>query len=285
MRLRKGFEKRTPELQAQAAAAGLYCGLETRTDPATYRWDGMKRSAWRRVPFALFQYSLSGRGAYKEGGGGVVQAVTPGRGILAMIPSEHVYYLPAGETWSFFWVIVAHPYAVARLSAAVGGKGKVLTASAVSPVVMAAADLFEGICRGGFEDQFDREGAIFRAMLEFERHLHERSISASERDVLLADVRRHVMEHLDRRMDVSELAKRQGMSRSHFSHYFRKMTGRAPADYVTEVRLSEAARRLTTSEVALKDLAEACGFADANHLCKAFRRRYHLSPGAYRKQG
>ena len=34
----------------------------------------------------------------------------------------------------------------------------------------------------------------------------------------------------------------------------------------------------------LTTVADATGFADANHLCKAFKRRFHTSPGAFRRQ-
>jgi len=282
-RLLSCLTPRTPELQAAAAAVGLYAGLETRTDPATYRWEGLKRSGSKRLPSVLFQYTLSGRGAYKDASG--VHPLPPGRAFLAVIPSAHVYYLPAGESWTFWWVIVHHPYAVQRLAAAVGGVGRLLSATAGSPVALAAAEVFEGATRGGFNDQYDREAAVFRYMLELERHFHERSVSATERDRLLADTRRYVLENLSRRVGTVELARRQGMTRSHFAHHFKHVTGRPPADYVTEVRLAQAARLLTTTEHGLKQLAESCGFADANHLCKSFRRRYHLSPGAYRKQG
>ncbi|MFN4243513.1 MAG: helix-turn-helix domain-containing protein [Tepidisphaerales bacterium] len=281
-RLAEVWAFHTPERRAQAATVGVYAGLETRTDPATYRWDGLRRSGSRRVPFILFQYTLGGQGIYRDAGG--VHPLPPGRAFLAVIPSDHTYYLPAGHEWTFFWTITHHPYAVQRLSAAVGGVGKVLSAAPNAPLVLAAAELAEGTFQGGFPDRFDREGAIFRFMLELERHVHERSVSVTERDQLLSDTRRYVLENLTRRVSVDELARRHGMSRTHFSHHFRRTTGHAPADYVAEVRLAEVARQLTTTDRSLKELAGACGFADANHLCKAFRRRYHLSPGTYRRQ-
>ena len=53
---------------------------------------------------------------------------------------------------------------------------------------------------------------------------------------------------------------------------------------MTQVRLEEVACRLAQTDVTLAALASETGFADANHLCKVFRRYYHLSPGAFRKQ-
>ena len=58
----------------------------------------------------------------------------------------------------------------------------------------------------------------------------------------------------------------------------------APAAYILEVRLAEVRRLLRETSLPLKDIAGQTGFADANHLCKAFRRQFHMSPGGYRQQ-
>jgi AraC-like DNA-binding protein len=49
------------------------------------------------------------------------------------------------------------------------------------------------------------------------------------------------------RIAVDALAAERGMSRSHFSHYFRARTGLSPARLMTEVRIREAARTLVAS--------------------------------------
>ena len=45
----------------------------------------------------------------------------------------------------------------------------------------------------------------------------------------------------------------------------------------------EAARLLLETHTPLKQIADACGFANANHFCKVFRRIQHVSPKAYRR--
>ena len=84
-------------------------------------------------------------------------------------------------------------------------------------------------------------------------------------------------------MVVDVLAAEHGMSRSHFSHFFRVRTGRTPARFATEVRIHEATRLLLDTRAPLKQIADACGFLDANHFCKVFRRLQHLSPASYRQ--
>ena len=73
-------------------ALSLLAGLETKTIPAEYLWDGMKRGADPAHPFIVFQYTLAGEGQYTADG--VVHRVTPGMAFAAVIPSPHVYSLP-----------------------------------------------------------------------------------------------------------------------------------------------------------------------------------------------
>ena len=84
-------------------------------------------------------------------------------------------------------------------------------------------------------------------------------------------------------LDVNALAAEYGMSRTHFSHLFRARTGLTPAHFATEVRIHEAARMLLETRTPLKQIAVACGFANANHFCKVFRRIQHVSPKSYRR--
>ena len=84
-------------------------------------------------------------------------------------------------------------------------------------------------------------------------------------------------------IEVETLAAEYGMSRSHFSHFFRSRTGLTPARFSTEVRTHEAARMLLRTRAPLKQIAEACGFANPSHFCRIFRRFQHLSPASYRR--
>jgi AraC-like DNA-binding protein len=88
---------------------------------------------------------------------------------------------------------------------------------------------------------------------------------------------------LPRPIGVDELAGEYGMSRSHFSHFFRDRTGLTPARFATEVRIHQATRMLLDTRAPIKQVADACGFANTNHFCKVFRRLQHLSPATYRR--
>jgi AraC-like DNA-binding protein len=261
----------------------IYLGCETRRDPAEYRWDGLQRGANPRHPGILFQATLRGEGAFERGSRR--WAVGPETAFFAVLPSRHVYFLPPeSPEWSFFWFTFAHPYVVSRLARLTERHPPVFPLPADSSLLAQSLTFFERSCHRRFDDHFAEEGALFEWMLGLERHLFELAHPRSQREAMLEEVRGFTLANLARSFGVEQLAARHRISRSHFSHRFRAATGLAPAAFVLEVRLAEVRRRLRESGEALKAIAAETGFADANHLCKVFRREYHLSPGTYRRQ-
>ncbi len=261
----------------------IYLGCETRTVPAEYRWDGRHRDADPRHPRVMFQATLDGWGRFERGSRRWI--VGPQQAFFALLPSQHVYCLPPeSPQWSFFWFTFAHPYVVQRLTGLARRHPPVLAFPAASPLAAASLALFERCCHGRFDDPFAEEGALLDWMLDLERHLHDLAHPRGRREAMLAETREITLARLPQAVGVEDLARRHGLSRSRFSHCFHGTTGLTPAAFTLEVRLGEVRRRLRGTRDPLKDIADRTGFADANHLCKAFRRRYHLTPGAYRRQ-
>ena len=88
--------------------------------------------------------------------------------------------------------------------------------------------------------------------------------------------------HLAERLSVAELAAVATMSASHFARSFRAATGEPVWGYVQRRRAERAHELLTRTRCPLSRVAEACGYADAGHLARAFRTRYGRSPGEVR---
>ncbi|HWQ15165.1 MAG TPA: AraC family transcriptional regulator [Roseiflexaceae bacterium] len=282
-RVRQLAASRAPRVTLYAPELQLFGGFEVREPPGQYHWDGMRRGGDPAHPYLIFQYTLDGWGCYAAHG--VTHRLTPGMAFTAIIPSEHTYFLPpASSGWAFFWIILHHPYIVERIARRQQEGGAVLAATPDSPLVLRALDLLEQVCRPTLRDALAHERALFEFLWEHERGVRRGNPPASAGERLLEEVRRYVVESLARPIGVAELAARHGMSRSHFSHTFKAATGLAPAAFIQQTRLEEAARRLMHSDQPIAAVARATGFANANHFCKVFRRRFHLSPGAFRRQ-
>jgi AraC-like DNA-binding protein len=261
----------------------VFSGLETRTNPQEYYWDGLNRGADPANPYLVFQYTLAGWGYYVEGA--QRYRMLPQMAFTAIIPSDHRYFLPAESgSWTFFFLLLRHPYVVQRIAARQVQTGPVFQIAPTDPLLVRAIHLFEAAQQQLFMDEFAEEQLLFDFLVERERFASTLLYPPSAREQLLGEVRAYVLEVLHRPVDITELARRYDMSRSHFSHHFKQLTGLAPARFIVQVRLEEALHHLLHSEGKIETIARATGFADATHFCKVFRQHYHLSPNEFRKQ-
>ncbi len=82
---------------------------------------------------------------------------------------------------------------------------------------------------------------------------------------------------------VSSLAVNVAMSRSPFAARFTQLVGEPPLSYITRWRMHLAANLLTDDDLTLSEIAERVGYDSEAAFSKAFKRRFGLAPGAYRR--
>ena len=114
-------------------------------------------------------------------------------------------------------------------------------------------------------------------------HLNAQSRKHDAAPAWFDDVLDHVMERLDRRLSIEELAAVAGMSRSQFSKCFRETAGQPPHQWVMEARIQHA-QRLLSDGAHLSQVAHDTGFADQAHFSRSFRRATGLPPGQWCKR-
>jgi AraC-like DNA-binding protein len=82
---------------------------------------------------------------------------------------------------------------------------------------------------------------------------------------------------------VERLAREVAMSRSAFAARFAQLVGMPPLQYLTQWRMTEAARRLREEDASVAAVAEQVGYANAAAFMKAFARVHGVGPGTYRR--
>ncbi|MCF6313052.1 MAG: AraC family transcriptional regulator [Verrucomicrobiales bacterium] len=103
---------------------------------------------------------------------------------------------------------------------------------------------------------------------------HERAIAAA-----VAMISGHFHEPLK----LSDILDAVPVSRPTFSRHFKRSTGRSFITFLTEIRIANACRELTTSQKSVTQIAEDSGFNDLSHFNRMFRRQMNCSPLAYRR--
>jgi transcriptional regulator GlxA family with amidase domain len=96
------------------------------------------------------------------------------------------------------------------------------------------------------------------------------------------EVEQFCRRNFSRPIGVEDMARVARMSRYHFSRKFGSARGMPPGRYLASLRLDEAKRMLSHGGHTVKEVAEQCGYGDANYFCKVFRRSFGVSPGTLR---
>ena len=90
-----------------------------------------------------------------------------------------------------------------------------------------------------------------------------------------------VMRNLDADLSVEVLARRTCMCPSHFSKVFKSILGEPPRDFVQNLRLNEARRRLLKRQKTLRTVSESVGFDSSPAFQEAFERKFGARPSSY----
>jgi AraC-like DNA-binding protein/effector-binding domain-containing protein len=90
---------------------------------------------------------------------------------------------------------------------------------------------------------------------------------------------------LDDDVSLKALAARAGLSPFHLQRVFSSKVGETPKQLALRLRLGRAAVLLLTTRDSVLDVALACGFQSHEVFTRAFRRRFGITPRAYRERG
>jgi AraC-like DNA-binding protein len=96
------------------------------------------------------------------------------------------------------------------------------------------------------------------------------------------DTVRYMQQQLSATLTVEDLAKKIDLSPSHFSSLFKQATGMSPLNYFIHLKLQKACLLLYTTDMKIKDVAEAIGYDDPFHFSRLFKKSMDVSPEQYR---
>jgi AraC family transcriptional regulator len=99
---------------------------------------------------------------------------------------------------------------------------------------------------------------------------------------VLRRVEAYIAENLDAPLRISDLADVAGLSEFHFARMFKTSKGEPPHRYVLRLRVEQAKRLMSKTEMEMSEIALACGFGTQSHFSACFRKRTGFTPSAYR---
>lgn len=84
---------------------------------------------------------------------------------------------------------------------------------------------------------------------------------------------------------VSGLAKECGYSVSHFTRFFKAITGKSPVEYVNRYKIYVACKILQSTDLSILQVALESGFDNVGYFIKTFSKYTGLTPYKFKKSG
>jgi AraC family transcriptional regulator, alkane utilization regulator len=203
--------------------------------------------------------ALGGGGARAElmCGGFAIDPVA-GKPLLAMLPD--VIHLRGSEGLAPEWLVGLIGMIAAEMAASGPGSQAVITR--LTDALLAQA--------------------LRQTVVEVDKSLDKAMAFA---DPQVARALRLMRDHPDQPWTVPKIAAAVSLSRSAFAQRFRAAMGETPMQHLTRYRMARAAEYLRVSNAGIREIARLTGYDSEVSVSKAFRRRFGVSPGAYRKAG
>ena len=93
----------------------------------------------------------------------------------------------------------------------------------------------------------------------------------------------YIAQNFSHPLRLEQLASLAGMTPTAFSRFFRMRTGRTLSDYIIDIRIGHAARRLVDTSMTSAEICYECGFNNISNFNRLFRKKKSCSPMEFRQ--
>ncbi len=116
-------------------------------------------------------------------------------------------------------------------------------------------------------------------------NLHPSTVFAATGNKSFDDLVRYVTVNFKKKFTLASLGKQFNLSENYICNLFSKHYQSTLTIFLTNIRMQEAARLMTSTDKALKEIALMCGYSDYFYFCRIFKGYYGESPTEYRQRG
>ena len=94
----------------------------------------------------------------------------------------------------------------------------------------------------------------------------------------------YINENFNASISCSELSELINMDKFSFIRNFKSQTGKAPYEYLLDLRIENAKRMLQSDKYTITDISMMCGFYSHSHFATVFKKKTALSPTQFKSR-
>ncbi len=129
---------------------------------------------------------------------------------------------------------------------------------------------------------FGRDGGVICVMGTVQSYSGHRS--AFTPHLQLDRAVSYIRDHFHETVNLTDLARRTGMSVRQFNRRFREVFGTNPRTFLIKTRVQAACEMLRTSDKPIAEISLDFGFCDQSAFTQHFRKHMGMTPATYRKR-
>ena len=95
------------------------------------------------------------------------------------------------------------------------------------------------------------------------------------KELVLADIRQH--------HSIAKIARQVSLNARTLQDCFKYLYGKPIFEYLQDLRLDHGKKLLAETNLTIQEIAEACGYVEHTNFTVAFKRKYGVVPGRWRK--
>jgi len=108
-----------------------------------------------------------------------------------------------------------------------------------------------------------------------------RTLDETER--IIQSISEYINSNFDQDLTLKSLSYRFAMSEGHLSRKFKAISGMGLCEYITFVRIHNAAKLLSRTDYSITEISAMCGFNDSNYFSSVFKKIKGTTPYKYSK--
>lgn len=147
-------------------------------------------------------------------------------------------------------------------------------------------DIFEGIIselqnkKDGYKTVTVADAS--KLFVKFNRLINKKEVVVSPGEI--ESVIQHINKNYSENLTLDDYAKMCELSKFHFLHTFKAITGVSPLKYRANIRINHAKDLLLFSHLPVNKISDSLGYSTPEYFSQSFKRSTGLSPQDFRKQ-
>jgi|GEM_PF-2513716 len=256
---------------------------ESTINDSRYHWDSELHGNYKNDENSIFQFTLSGCGAFDDGER--IHELPPGTGFLTNLNNtQYRYFYPENskEKQRVLWCNIRSPHALKMIEEINTRYGYIFQLPRTSGIIKKLLDFeFLGL---SYSTMLASENAKLASELFYELiWSKERESKGNSDEILIEKALQVINENENRLYNAGEIADNLNISREHFSRVFKKQLGISPYHYIISSKIELAKVKLRNTSQPIKYISHSSGFTSPVQFTKLFKQRTGVTPANYRK--